>query len=183
MTRDVTYESLEVEAGALGGGGDGVTLELDHVTARKVSLRIGTGTSATVTSSAIDSSTIIIDGGEARFEDTDIRDAIDTHFVLVGQAGAHGIVVESGRVTLSDCEITGSGADAIHLSADAADGSTIHGCNLVDNGGFGVNNLSAFTVDANDNWWGDPAGPDGPGGDGVSGDVSVDPIRTSPVRR
>jgi hypothetical protein len=42
-------------------------------------------------------------------------------------------------------------------------------------------NVTPDTVDARDNWWGDPAGPLGPGGDGVAGNVVYEPWRSEPV--
>jgi len=52
---------------------------------------------------------------------------------------------------------------------------TVHKCNLHDNKGFGLINLDpSVTIDARDNWWGDPSGPGGIGpgtGDEVSGNV------------
>lgn len=44
-----------------------------------------------------------------------------------------------------------------------------------------MNNVGTAVVDATDNWWGDPAGPDGPEGDGVDGPIDVEPWLTDPA--
>ncbi len=58
-----------------------------------------------------------------------------------------------------------------------------HRNRLTGNSGFGVNNLSAFNVDATCNWWGarNGPGPVGPGsGDKVTTNVTFAPWLTSP---
>jgi hypothetical protein len=57
----------------------------------------------------------------------------------------------------------------------------VHDCNLVNNGGVGISVLSPNTANAEDNWWGDAAGPTGTNGDGVSAGVDYTPWRTTPV--
>lgn len=91
--------------------------------------------------------------------------------------GAAGVAVKLGigNVEMESCEITGNVGIGIQISAQAA-GRThrISQCNIFSNGGVGVANpLVGFPVDARGNWWGDPAGPLGPAGDGVSGDVNT----------
>ncbi len=75
-----------------------------------------------------------------------------------------------GPAALDSCEVTGSAGDGVVAASAAA--VTIHHCNLRDNTGVGARNLSTDTLDARFNWWGDPAGPNGPAGDGVAGLVN-----------
>jgi hypothetical protein len=94
-------------------------------------------------------------------------------------AGTLGIQVTAGatNVSFDHCEVTGSGADGVTTDAVIA----IHNCNFSDNVGNAVAATSGVTVDATNNWWGDPAGPTGPAGDGVSGNVNYTPFLTSKV--
>ena len=91
--------------------------------------------------------------------------------------GLGAIFVRASGVQVLRCDVTDNGGDGIHVTSEVSEGVEIHDCNLARNGGFGVNNLAAFTVDARRNWWGDPAGPSGSSGDGVSGNVDTsDPL-------
>ena len=83
-----------------------------------------------------------------------------------------------GDATVERCTLTGSGQDAVRVESGAL---RIQQCNLVGNTGAGMNNVGGTTAIATDNWWGDAAGPLGPGGDGVQGSVSYTPWRTEPV--
>ena len=69
--------------------------------------------------------------------------------------------------------IGGNGGDGVRIASDFA--ITLNRNNLVDNAGFGINNLApTAALDATGNWWGDPDGPGGQGpgaGDGVNGNV------------
>lgn len=86
--------------------------------------------------------------------------------------------VASG-VLISGCAVRRSGSAGI-VVREGSTGVTIHDCALEDNGGPGVRNLADDEVDARFNWWGDPAGPLGPAGDGVEGAVDFSEHRTAP---
>lgn len=75
-----------------------------------------------------------------------------------------------------NCEVSRSGGHGIVVAAHAKATMpwvSASGCNLFGSGGHAIVNLSAVAVRAVGNWWGDPAGPQGPSGDGVSGAVDA----------
>jgi hypothetical protein len=80
-----------------------------------------------------------------------------------------GILIEGSNVVVQTCDLADNMSDGIRILSGA--NVQIHDCNFEQNGGAGVNNLGTSLVDALRNWWGDPAGPNGPAGDGVSGNV------------
>ena len=83
------------------------------------------------------------------------------------------------RLYLSYSEATRRQDDVVLELWD--DGIQVHDCNLVNNAGDGIRLLSHLTnANAENNWWGDAAGPTGPNGDGVSGAVDYTPWRTAP---
>jgi hypothetical protein len=86
----------------------------------------------------------------------------------------------SGAVTIERCEITGTRSDAILVQTAGV--LHVTNCNLFNNQGLGVRLLGAGRADARFNWWGDPAGPLGPNGDGVSEGVDYVPFLTAPVQ-
>ena len=88
-------------------------------------------------------------------------------------AARWGLYVGAANVTVSYCDISGTLYDGIYITSGS--GVTIHNCNLVSNGGYGINNTSGTLVDATSNWWGDAAGPNGTNGDGVMGSVTWNP--------
>lgn len=108
--------------------------------------------------------------------------AVDLHgtaklvSTLIRGSSGFGLAVWSAAVQVSECEVRESVAEGIRLYALAE----VHDCNLVDNGGDGVVNLTGWTADVEDNWWGDAAGPFGTTGDGVSGAADYTPWRTAP---
>jgi hypothetical protein len=83
----------------------------------------------------------------------------------------------SGPAQVVDCAVRRSARYGI-LAQEAV---LITGCDIEENGDVGIHNESPVWVAAQENWWGDPAGPFGPSGDGVSGLVLYEPFRTSPV--
>ncbi|HDQ00473.1 MAG TPA: hypothetical protein ENN22_15005, partial [bacterium] len=84
-----------------------------------------------------------------------------------------GIHLKNSTSTITGNIIHGDAGDAIKLENS---NPVIKKNNIYDNSGMGVNNLDAeITVDASDNWWGDPSGPGGAGpgsGDEVSTNVN-----------
>jgi hypothetical protein len=80
-------------------------------------------------------------------------------------------IASSSLVNLNGVTITGSANHGIHVTLNPQQ-LTLSRVNLVGNAGFGINNVTAATVNAPGLWWGDPAGPNGPNGDGVSGPVT-----------
>lgn len=101
-----------------------------------------------------------------------------THFGSV-QDLTHPLRIQGPRVVVADCDVSGSSGAGIR--ADSAEAVSVHDCSLHDNAGPGILNLAPTSLDARHNWWGDPAGPFGPEGDGVEGAVEFEPYRTSPV--
>lgn len=162
----------DVDVGSSSFSRGGVALEMDGVAAHRSRIWIGSGSTGRLRNSALDSSIIAIRSADAVLENVTLRGS-----------PPDAIRVDSGTVTITGCEIRGGEGHALHVSEAASAGTSITGCNLAGNAGFGVNNLSPFTVDASGNWWGDPAGPEGPEGDGAAGSVIVQPVRTSPVQR
>jgi hypothetical protein len=93
--------------------------------------------------------------------------------------GGSGVTVVgfSANVSFDHCEVIGNGLQGVITTPSI----TIHNCNFQYNGGEGIKSLAGNLVDATNNWWGDPAGPTGPAGDGVSADVDYTPYLTAPV--
>lgn len=104
--------------------------------------------------------------GEAILESTLIR----------GSSG-DGVTIHAATVEVRSCEVRESVGNGIMLWAL----TPVHDCNLVDNGIYGVWGGDTFAMaDATDNWWGDAAGPFGPGGDGASVFTTYTPWRITP---
>jgi hypothetical protein len=89
-----------------------------------------------------------------------------------------GIVVTGPGVTIDQCEVSNSGSYGI-FATTAATGLTVSNCNLLNNANVGIRYDAAGQANAISNWWGDPAGPTGPSGDGVSSNVTYVPFLTS----
>lgn len=87
--------------------------------------------------------------------------------------------------TIDSCTIAHNTWHGFWCQADTAPSHpVISECNIFDNDLYGVmNSQPADTVDARNNWWGDPSGPGGVGpgtGDEVSDNVLYDPWKTQP---
>ncbi|HUP89473.1 MAG TPA: Ig-like domain-containing protein [Longimicrobiales bacterium] len=89
------------------------------------------------------------------------------------------ISIEADDVQILDCDVSDNTGDGVVVISGV--GAQIHNCNIERNAGLGVNNRATIIVDAKRNWWGDPAGPNGPNGDGVAG--AVDSGAPLPVKR
>lgn len=90
------------------------------------------------------------------------------------------------QTLLTDCEISGSAEVGLFVDAEATADSLprITSCNVFGNAqqgvvGGGFNPPMQF--DARGNWWGDPAGPQGPRGDGSGGNVDAGNPLAAPV--
>ncbi len=90
---------------------------------------------------------------------------------------SHGIVTQGNNLLITQCEISNNRGDGIQVASLVR----INDCNIEHNTGVGVSNTAPAAVDATRNWWGDPSGPLGPMGDGVSGNVQFNPLRIQPV--
>ncbi|HEU4885490.1 MAG TPA: right-handed parallel beta-helix repeat-containing protein, partial [Longimicrobium sp.] len=107
--------------------------------------------------------------------------AVDVEYGVVestfirGSAGI-GMRLRSSGVQVVSCEVRESAAEGIVTWQPV----TVHDCNLVDNVGVGIDALNLNSVDGENNWWGDAAGPTGPNGDGASALVDYTPWRTAP---
>jgi hypothetical protein len=91
-------------------------------------------------------------------------------------SGGDGVLVGLPTAQILSCDVSGSAGHGVYLY----NAGTVHDCNLAGNGGDGLYNLSPDPADAENNWWGDAAGPTGTNGDGVSGNVDYTPWRTTP---
>jgi hypothetical protein len=96
-----------------------------------------------------------------------------------GATPTEAVRIGAADVLISSSEIAHSPSDGIRV--EVATDVRVENSNIRYNGGFGLRNVAADAVDARHNWWGDPVGPDGPQGDGVSGAVEYEPFRTEPV--
>jgi hypothetical protein len=119
-------------------------------------------------------------------------DDVTMHRVRIEGSAGVGVLVEwfpassTPKLTASECDVSEGLDDGFLVQYSGH--VTISGCNIRDNAGKGVRNkppdawsTPISPADARDNWWGDPAGPHGPAGDGVDGEVLFEPWRTSPV--
>lgn len=112
---------------------------------------------------------VTIAGAGTVLEDTRIIDATN-----------HGLLVVAPDVRVDRCEITGAAADGVQVNEPAV-GFRILQSNLFGNAGLGLGNGTDSAADARSNWWGDPAGPHGPDGDGIGGPVDFEPWLTAPA--
>ena len=114
--------------------------------------------------SAIYSPAVYMAGYNGTVESTLIRASLITG-LMVGY-----------NVQVLSCEVRDSGGDGIVVIS----GNEVHNCNLVNNGGLGISTVFGDSIDVEDNWWGDAAGPNGPNGDGVEATLDYTPWRTTP---
>jgi hypothetical protein len=110
---------------------------------------------------------------------------------LIEQGGGKTAVVyfDHERLAESSRGIENHGTVSVHdsclLSNDtgllnhAGASAEVHTSDISGNAAAGLQNLDAATLDASDNWWGSPSGPDGTG-DPVTGAVEFNPFLTSP---
>lgn len=155
--------------------GDGVTIHSRtmHVATRLSHANI-TATHMIFESAAAVLEDIELNGGSIRFAAPGSR-LTRAH---VHGSDEDGVIVAADDVVISDCTIEDNARHGVNVESGEP---RIGRCNLRGNGGVGVSNSGAGTIDARDNWWGAASGPLGPGGDGVAGAVLYEPFRTEVV--
>lgn len=95
---------------------------------------------------------------------------------LVRSSSGIGIRVKSATVVIASCDVRESVYDGLYLDFPVQ----VRNCNLVDNRGVGIKNVSHIDADVRGNWWGSAEGPNSTGGDGVEGTTFYSPWRTTP---
>ncbi len=93
---------------------------------------------------------------------------------IISQSSQSGLVIDGTgcRDAAVTCVTLQDNQEGVTVTNDAL--PRIHECNFLGNAGYGLHNLGDATIPAENNWWGDAAGP-GQGGDAINGDIDVDP--------
>jgi hypothetical protein len=105
---------------------------------------------------------------------------VDLNSILFNSS--YGVRITSADGEVKDNIISGNGT-GVKIREGAA-GTEINGNEFCDNESFGVRNVAGSAVDATDNWWGDPSGPDGEGngvGDVITEDVNFEPFKIESI--
>jgi hypothetical protein len=144
------------------------TLIIDSTVIRRSSALLLNGENSRISRSRIDSAfaspAVLMIGRDGTMESTLIR-------------ASWGVGLEIGfNVQVLSCEVRDSGGDGIVVIS----GNEVHNCNLVNNAGYGISTMFGDSINVENNWWGDAAGPDGPNGDGVAPTLDYTPWRTTP---
>jgi hypothetical protein len=92
------------------------------------------------------------------------------HDIVVTASAGHGLSVRGAGVQLTSCMIGGNTGHGI--LAESGD-VVIRDCSLLPNGVYAAAAEPGAVIDARENWWGDPAGPDA---GTVSGTVTYEPF-------
>lgn len=91
------------------------------------------------------------------------------------------------QTLLTNCEISGSESSGLAVYGDIRSMPRIESCNVFGNAGYGVDTehhsgpSGPIRLPAQRNWWGDPAGPQGPMGDGSGSYVDASLHLSEPV--
>jgi hypothetical protein len=149
----------------------GDSSRIEHT--RMAGVRVRVGSAGAVAANAVQ-----IDDGELHVQSAGMR---LSGFHL---AGSHAdalaaLTIAAADVAVTDCSVTGSNTDGVRV--EVATDVRVNQCDIHGNAGVGLRNTAVDAVDAANNWWGDAAGPAGPAGDGVAGNVIFIPFRTQPV--
>ena len=166
-----TISNARLDGASITAGGWYTPIEIDSTLVRGADVVFGAPGSSIRFSTIAGGGRLIISAqqGGIIVEEVTVRDAV-----------TEGIFMNGHDVTLTGCEVTGSSSTGILCAGDATTIS-VHGCNLFNNGSFGLSNGDLGLLDATGNWWGDPAGPNGPNGDGVSGNVNTGGALSAPA--
>jgi parallel beta-helix repeat protein len=108
-----------------------------------------------------------IGGAASRVLNTTVEDGLGPAFLVLSD------------VSVSDCIVRNNAFYGI-IVYESATNVTIRNCVFEANRNAGVWNVGPALLDARFNWWGDPAGPLGPDGDGVEGNVDYSSHLTAP---
>jgi hypothetical protein len=157
-----------------------------HGRLRSMIIRSGEAHALEMSDVLVENGYVSLDAPGSRLERVFVRGVLDrwpsyTHVPPFprGAAPTEAVRIGAADVLISSSEISHSPSDGIRV--EVATDVRVQNSNIRYNAGVGLRNVAAEAVDARDNWWGDPAGPDGPLGDGVLGAVEYEPFRTSPV--
>jgi hypothetical protein len=168
-------------------GSDAGPSRIVHGRLRNVIIRSGETHALEMSDVLAESGYVSLDAPGSRLERVFVRGVLDPWpdtFDPVppfprGATPTEALRIGAADVLVSGSEISHSTSDGVRV--DVAAGVRVRDSNVRFNGGVGLRNVAAEVVDARDNWWGDPAGPEGPQGNGVSGAVEYEPVRTEPV--
>ena len=95
-----------------------------------------------------------------------------------------GFAADANHTLLTNCEISGSASNGLlsGYNGQAQSSPRVTSCNIFGNAGVGVHQSEQQPqLAAHGNWWGDPAGAQGPKGDGVFGNVDASNPLAAPV--
>jgi hypothetical protein len=154
-----------VNGGAIVGGGAHHTLLLDSLRIRRTAVGAAValhGYGSRLSHSVIDTTGSPTSTAPALL----LADSTAAYGVVVRRSGGDGVEM-SGNASFTSSTVNGSLGNGVSVFGANA---VLSNDNFFANGGVGVFSHGS-AVNAEGNWWGDPAGPNGPSGDGVSGFV------------
>jgi hypothetical protein len=169
-------------------GSDAGPSRIVHGRLRNVIIRSGEAHALEISDVLAENGYVSLDAPGSRLERVLVRGVLDPWpdtFDPVpppfprGATPTEALRIAAADVVVEWCQVAHSPSDGIRV--EVADGVRIRDCNIENNAGVGIRNVAAEPVDARDNWWGDPEGPEGAEGDGVHGGVTFEPYRTTPV--
>jgi hypothetical protein len=114
---------------------------------------------------------------DSRYPAVDLGSTVRIESTRIRASAGPGLSLSAADVYVASCEVIDGDGDAIVMDSGVA--VTVRNCNLVNNLGVGIRNLTGASATATGNWWGSAGGPLGAGGDGVSGAVVYSPWRTT----
>jgi hypothetical protein len=125
-------------------------------------------------------------GGGIYCDDQGTAPIIKHNSITACTASSYGAGIHSednASPSIDSCSISNNNGDGVSNAISST--LVVNYCNIYGNTGYAVRNLDQYyTLDAENNWWGDPSGPGGVGpgnGDSVSQYVDYEPWLTDSV--